>query len=210
MFLIMSDLVGPALYDWLYALILFIFIIVVIYAVKKFENVWVNRKIIHLSSVPAVIFYMYFFETLYPFLFFSILFTILLTFKHFNGDLNNWFQVDGNYGEIFFTFSYALISLLFWQIDRVLGGLIMLFLAVGDSVTGIIRSRFVSKWQKHWTGSLAMLIVSIFLGYVLYGVLGIVLGVIATIAEYQPYIDDNLSIPLSTATISLLAITLIL
>jgi len=206
----MSGFIELALYDWLYAIILFVFIIVVIYAVKKFRNVWVNRKIIHLSSVPAVIFYMYFFETLYPFLFFSILFTILLTIKHFKGDLDSWFQVDGNYGEIFFTFSYALISFLFWYVDRVLGGLIMLFLAVGDSVTGIIRSRFVSRWQKHWTGSLAMLIVSIFLGYILYGLLGVVLGVIATIAEYQPYIDDNLSIPLSTATISLLAITLTL
>jgi len=206
----MSGFIESVLYDWLYALILFAFIIIVIYAVKKFRNVWVNRKIIHLSSVPAVIFYMYFFETLYPFLFFSILFTILLTIKHSKKDLDRWFQVDGNYGEIFFTFSYALISLLFWYVDRVLGGLIMLFLAVGDSVTGIIRSRFVNRWQKHWTGSLAMLIVSIFLGYILYGLLGMVLGVIATIAEYQPYIDDNLSIPLSTATISLLAIVLTL
>jgi dolichol kinase len=197
------------LYDWLYAVILFIFIITIIYLVKRFENVWVNRKIVHLSSVPAVIFYMYFFKTLHPFLFFSILFTILLTLKHARGDLSRWFQVDGNYGEIFFTFSYTLISLLFWGINRVLGGLIMLFLAIGDSITGIVRSRFVTKWQKHWTGSIAMLIACVALGYLLYGFPGIILGVIATVAECQPYLDDNLSIPLSTALASLITIIIV-
>jgi len=201
--------ISYVVFDWIYAIVLFIIIITVIYTVKRFKNVWVNRKIIHLSSIPAVIFYMYFFKTLYPFLFFSILFTILLTIKHLRGDLSKWFQVDGNYGEIFFTFSYALTSCIFWNIDRVLGGLIMLFLALGDSVTGMVRSRFISEWKKHWTGSLAMLIVSISIGYILYGALGILLGVIATLAEYQPFIDDNLSIPLSTATVSLIALSLI-
>ena len=193
--------------DWVYAIILFAFIIFVIDFVKRFGNVWVNRKLIHLSSVPAVIFYMYIFKTPYPYIFFSIFFTILLYLKHVRNDLSGWFQVEGNYGEVFFTLSYGFISAIFWGINRVLGGLIMLFMAVGDSITGIVRSRFVDRWQKHWTGSLAMLIASVLMGYILYGLWGVLLGFIATIFEAQPYLDDNLAVPL-TSGLTALAIVL--
>jgi len=189
--------------DWVYAIILFAFIIFVIDFVKRFGNVWVNRKLIHLSSVPAVIFYMYIFKTPYPYIFFSIFFTILLYLKHVRNDLSGWFQVEGNYGEVFFTLSYGFISAIFWGIDRVLGGLIMLFMAVGDSITGIVRSRFVDRWQKHWTGSLAMLIASVLMGYILYGLWGVLLGFIATIFEAQPYLDDNLAVPLASGLTAL-------
>jgi len=189
--------------DWVYAIILFAFIIFVIDFVKRFGNVWVNRKLIHLSSVPAVIFYMYIFKTPYPYIFFSIFFTILLYLKHVRNDLSGWFQVEGNYGEVFFTLSYGFISAIFWGINRVLGGLIMLFMAVGDSITGIVRSRFVDRWQKHWTGSLAMLIASVLMGYILYGLWGVLLGFIATIFEAQPYLDDNLAVPLASGLTAL-------
>ena len=189
--------------DWVYAIILFAFIIFVIDFVKRFGNVWVNRKLIHLSSVPAVIFYMYIFKTPYPYIFFSIFFTILLYLKHVRNDLSGWFQVEGNYGEVFFTLSYGFISSIFWGINRVLGGLIMLFMAVGDSITGIVRSRFVDRWQKHWTGSLAMLIASVLMGYILYGLWGVLLGFIATIFEAQPYLDDNLAVPLASGLTAL-------
>ena len=189
--------------DWVYAIILFAFIIFVIDFVKRFGNIWVNRKLIHLSSVPAVIFYMYIFKTPYPYIFFSIFFTILLYLKHVRNDLSGWFQVEGNYGEVFFTLSYGFISAIFWGIDRVLGGLIMLFMAVGDSITGIVRSRFVDRWQKHWTGSLAMLIASVLMGYILYGLWGVLLGFIATIFEAQPYLDDNLAVPLASGLTAL-------
>ncbi len=189
--------------DWIYAIILFSFIIFVVDFVKRFENVWINRKLIHLSSVPAVVFYMYIFKTPYPYIFFSILFTILLYLKHIRNDLSKWFQVEGNYGEVFYTISYGFISAIFWSIDRILGGLIMLFMAVGDSITGIVRSRFVDRWQKHWTGSLAMLVVSVLMGYILYGLWGVLLGFIATLFEVQPYLDDNLAIPIATGLTAL-------
>lgn len=192
--------------DWIYGSILFIFILFIVYIIKSRPNVWVNRKIIHLSTIPAVIFYMYIFSSPYPFIFFNIVFTIILYLKHIRDNLSTWFQVEGNYGEVYFTISYGVISTIFWHIDRVLGGLIMLFMAVGDSVTGIVRSHFVDRWQKHWTGSIAMLVVSMVIGYYLYSYYGILLGLIATLAEAQPYLDDNLAVPISTAITSLLLI----
>ena len=63
-----------------------------------------NRKIIHLSSVPAVAFYMYIFKEPYVFLFFAIIFTIMLFVKHVKNDLSEWFQLKDNYGEVFSRF----------------------------------------------------------------------------------------------------------
>ena len=189
--------------DLVYGIILFCFILLVVYYVKRFRNIWINRKLIHLSSVPAVLFYMYFFREPYVFFLFSIIFTVMLLYKHMTKDLNTWFQVDGNYGEIFFTLSYTILSIISWPNYRVFAGMVMLFMAVGDSITGIVRNRFVNRWQKHWTGSIAMLIVCILIGYILLGLHGIILGIVATAFEAQPYIDDNLTVPFSTYLIGI-------
>ena len=185
----------------------FIIIMLIVEYVKRFENVWVNRKLIHLSSVPAVLAYIYLFYEPYVFTFFSILFTVLLSVKHLRKDLSTWFQIEGNYGEIYYTLMYGVLGISMWWVDKVLGGLIMLFMAVGDSITGIVRSRFVRSRQKHWTGSAAMLITCVIIGYILYGYKGVVLGVLATLAEAQPYIDDNLAVPAVTAPIGYILIS---
>ena len=190
--------------DFIYGTILFIFIIIVVYTVKRFTSIWINRKIIHLSSVPAVLFYMYIFREPYVFLFYSIVFTVMLFSKHIKKDLDGWYQVEGNLGEVYFTFSYGLLSIVAWPEYRVLAGVAMLFMAVGDSVTGIVRSRFVDRWQKHWTGSIAMLIVTLLIGVYFLGLYGAVLALIATVAEAQPYLDDNLTVPITIFLIGLI------
>ncbi len=192
--------------DFIYGTLLFIFIIIVVYSTKKYRNVWINRKIIHLSSVPAVLFYMYFFREPYVFLLYSIVFTVMLFSKHVKKTLDGWYQVEGNLGEVYFTLSYGVLSIVAWPEYKILAGVAMLFMAVGDSVTGIVRSRFVDKWQKHWTGSIAMLIVTLFIGMYFLGTHGALLALIATVAEAQPYIDDNLTVPLISFLIGFLLI----
>lgn len=194
------------LIDWVYGFILFGFIMFIVYFVKSFPNIWVNRKFIHLSSIPAVFFYMYIFSEPYVFFFFSMIFTVILFIKHVRNDLSEWFQVKRNYGEVFFTISYGVVSIIFWPNYKIFAGVIMLFMALGDSITGLVRSRFVKKRQKHWTGSLAMLIVCSLLGLYFYGLWGVILSILATIAEAQPYLDDNLSVPIITAVAGLLLI----
>lgn len=192
--------------DFIYGTILFIFIIIVVYSTKKYRNIWINRKIIHLSSVPAVLFYMYFFREPYVFLIYSIVFTVMLFSKHVKKSLDGWYQVEGNLGEVYFTLSYGVLSIVAWPEYKILAGVAMLYMAVGDSVTGIVRSRFVDRWQKHWTGSIAMLIATLFIGIYLLGYRGIPLALIATVAEAQPYIDDNLTVPLLTFLVGLLLV----
>ena len=192
--------------DSIYGIILFGIILFTVYYVKRYSNVWVNRKFIHLSSVPAVLFYMYIFREPYIFLFFSLLFTIMLSMKHVKRDLSEWFQLEDNYGEVFFTISYGALSILFWPQYKIFAGVIMLFMAIGDSITGIVRSRFVKERRKHWTGSLAMFIVSSLIAVYYYGWVGMIFSLLATVAEAQPYLDDNLSVPLTTSLLGIFII----
>lgn len=193
--------------DFLYALPLFFFILFIVKLTKRREknpkNVWRNRKFIHLSSIPAVLFYLWIFKEPYVFFSFSILFTLLLLLKHLNKNEMEWFQVRRNYGEVFYCLSFAFLSLLLWN-QRILASCIMLFMAVGDSITGIVRSYFIEERKKHPSGSLAMLIICVLIGYALLGKEGILLGIVATLFEFQPWIDDNLAIPLSSALFALL------
>ncbi|RSN71885.1 hypothetical protein [Candidatus Methanodesulfokora washburnensis] len=192
------------LFDLMLALFLFVIIILTVMLTKKFSNPWVNRKIIHLSSVPAVISYMYLFTEPYIFFSFAIFFTIMLLIPHLKNRELSWFQLKKNYGEVYYTASFAALSLILWNVDRILAGLSMLFMAVGDSATGLVRSRILKERGKHISGSIAMFIICSAIGYYFYGVKGLLLSAIATLAEYQPWVDDNISVPLLTALTGIL------
>jgi len=186
------------------ALLLFGFILSTVFITKKMKNVWVNRKLIHLSSSPAVLIYMYVFKEPYVFFSFAMAFTLALFIPHLRSKELNWFQVERNFGEVLYTLSFAVLSISLWDTNRVLAGTAMLFMSVGDSVTGVIRSRFIAERSKHWTGTLGMLLTCILIGVTLLGAKGIVLSAVATLAEYQPWIDDNLTVPFMTTLTSLL------
>lgn len=187
------------LFDLMLALFLFVIIILTVMLTRRLGNPWVNRKIIHLSSVPAVISYMYIFTEPYIFFSFAVLFTVVLLIPHIKKREMSWFQLRNNYGEVYYTASFAVLCLVLWNIDRILAGLSMLFMAVGDSVTGLVRSRILKERAKHVSGSIAMFIVCSAMGYYFYGLKGLILSAIATLAEYQPWVDDNISVPLLTA-----------
>ncbi len=191
----MKDLV----FDLLVSIPLFAFICVVMTLTSHLKNVWRNRKYIHFSSIPAILAYMYVFKEPFVFFFFSILFTVILLYRHKKNQLFKWFQQRKNKGEVWFTLSFAFVSLVFWFINRTAGGLIMLFMAAGDGVTGIIRSFFVKKRQKHLSGTIGMIGICSILGYAFLGIKGVLLAVVASICEYQRWIDDNLAIPLFTS-----------
>ncbi|RLG61006.1 hypothetical protein DRN86_01110 [Candidatus Geothermarchaeota archaeon] len=189
--------------DLILGLGLFAVIILTVYVTKRFKNAWVNRKIIHLSTVPAVIAYMYFFKEPYVFFSFSIFFTVMLILPHLRGSELRWFQIKDNYGEVFYCISFAILSMAMWNLDRVFAGLVMLFMAVGDSVTGLIRSRFLKRRGKHWTGTVVMFLVCSLIGFYFLSYDGILLALAATLAEGQPWLDDNLSVPLITTLMGL-------
>ena len=190
--------------DLLLGCILFSLIMATVFITKRFKNIWINRKLIHLSVSPAVLAYMYVFKEPYVFLMFGVLFSFILIFPHFREKELTWFQEKNNYGEVFFCISFSILSILFWGYSRILTGVAMLFMAIGDSVTGMVRSMFLKKRGKHWTGTIAMLITCLIIGFIFLGYKGMVLSIIATVAEYQPWLDDNLSVPMVTMIAGLL------
>ena len=194
----MDIFLGDLIFDFLLALGLFTLIIITVFVTKNFVNIWINRKLIHLSVSPAILAYMYFFKEPYVFFVFATLFTVVLILPHLKSMELSWFQEKKNYGEVFFSLSFAALSISFWGLDRILTGTVMLFMAIGDSITGMIRSKFVKKRSKHWTGTVAMFASCTVIGYVLLGNIGLLLASIATIAEYQPWLDDNLAVPAVT------------
>ena len=58
--------------DSLMAVLLFILILSTVIMTRRFKNIWVNRKLIHLSVTPAVLSYMYLFKEPYVFFLFGI------------------------------------------------------------------------------------------------------------------------------------------
>jgi dolichol kinase len=79
-------------------------------------------------------------------------------------------------------------------------------MSVGDAVTGVVRNLLYKKRTKSWWGNLAMASFSIPTGAVL-GAAGIMAGAAASFIEHfeaNP-IDDNITVPLSSFIILLLA-----
>lgn len=171
---------------------------------RRFANVWINRKVIHLSAVPAALAYMYLYREPYVFSAFSLCLAAAFLYFQASPRRMKWFQMRRNLGEVFFCLSFAVISVLMWDAHRPLAGTIMLFMAVGDSVTGVVRSRFVVEREKHWSGSVAMFVVCAAVALAFLGPWGVLLALAATLAEYQSWVDDNLAIPLVAGLLGVL------
>ncbi len=83
------------------------------------------------------------------------------------------------------------------------------FMGAGDAITGLIRSAVYKREVKGNWGSVGMLITCLILAYFIqpYWV-GVVGAIIATLAERftktTKYVDDNFSIPLSSALVMVL------
>jgi dolichol kinase len=104
--------------------------------------------------------------------------------------------------EVHFAFAYGTILLVGVLLQNILIGILPLFfMSFGDSATGLIRAVTQKRHVKSWEGSLAMLIICITIGYILLGPYGIITGVIATLVEKIPGLDDNITVPLVTGTL---------
>jgi phytol kinase len=180
------------------------FILVAIYGTRRLgpEWAWVNRKIIHFSIVPAVLMFYY---GLIPALVFSpaaFVFGAFQLWPHLKEREFSWYQIEHNYGEVFFAFSASAIVLLF---PKRYATALLLAMAISDGITGIIRHYYFRKHgfnvklKKHWTGSLGYFLTALPIALWLLdgGVIGKALWAgILMLTEYQRWLDDNLAVPL--------------
>jgi len=113
-----------------------------------------------------------------------------------------WFQDPGNMYEVSFAIAWGVVVALGWGLlgDWRLGVVPALFMAVGDSATGVVRNLLFKRRTKHWAGNVAMAAVSLPIGWLYMGSIGAVAGLLASVVERLefPPIDDNVLVPLTS------------
>jgi len=172
---------------------------------------YVGRKIVHIfSGGITVILIPIFYEGYYELVTISAFGLAAYLLLRRRTKPLYWFQTKENTYEIHFAFVYGTILLIGVLLQNLMIGLIpLLFMSFGDSATGLIRAITQKKHVKSWDGSAAMLITCTIIGYALLGVYGIGLGIVATLVEKIPNIDDNITVPLITAALVYLQSTFI-
>jgi len=172
--------------------------------------IYYNRKVIHLLAggfcaaiVPFV------FKTSFLPLVMAAFLAVYTYASHRIGKLMYWFQTEDNMYEVSFAIMWGTTITLGWIVSMGnfwFGVLPVLFMSVGDAVTGIVRNALYKKRNKSWWGNLAMALISIVIGAIL-GTAGILAGVTASVVEHFEFkpIDDNVTIPLASFSILLLA-----
>ncbi|MCS7124797.1 MAG: dolichol kinase [Candidatus Bathyarchaeota archaeon] len=173
--------------------------------------VYYNRKIIHILTGGFVAFLVpYIFETpIFPFVMASFL-AVFLFIPHKKGKLMYWFQVKENAYEVSFCVMWGFIITLGWVVSGGnfwIGVLPVIFMSVGDAITGIVRNILYKKRTKSWWGNLAMAAFSVPVGAVALGLAGAIAGAAASVVEHfeSNPIDDNITVPLSAFLILVLA-----
>ncbi|MEM0123728.1 MAG: hypothetical protein QXI38_04410 [Conexivisphaerales archaeon] len=206
--------------DLLPTIIMIIWVLFIVYFVAKWtykiaisrgytpqSGAYFGRKVIHILAGGIVAFLLpyLFHEPILP-LIMAILLSLFLYLPHRTGRLMYWFQDPNNQYEVHFTIMWGILVFFTWFIDNTfwLAVIPILFMAWGDGVTGIVRNFKYRKRVKGWEGSVAMLIVSIPIG-MKFGWAGIIAAVLATLAEKQAYIDDNITVPLVAIVVLLIA-----
>lgn len=176
---------------------------------EHYVAVYYNRKVIHMlaGGVCAIAVPFVFSTPLFPFAIAAFLAIFTYT-PHKIGKLMYWFQTEDNMYEVTFAIMWGVIITLGWLLsgDFLVGVLPVLFMSVGDAITGIVRNYLYKKRTKSWWGNLAMAVFSVSVGTVL-GIAGVIAGGVASIVEHFEFypIDDNITVPLVSFLILVLA-----
>ncbi len=171
--------------------------------------IYYNRKIIHILAGGLVAFLvpLIFKTPILPFGM-ALLLAVLTYIPHRTGNLMYWFQVEENMYEVSFCVMWGLIIALGWLVSEGnfwFGVLPVLFMSVGDAVTGIVRNMLYKRRTKSWWGNLTMALFSIPAGAIL-GFAGVIAGALASFIEHFEFnpIDDNVTVPALSFVILLL------
>jgi dolichol kinase len=173
---------------------------------------YLSRKVIHFGAAPAVLLLPILFDLVYFPMLLAALLTFQLTANHMlftNGTRNLFpgFARAGRLSEVYFALASLISIAALWHIDPWLAVVPPLWLALGDGITGIVRSYTSGREKKDWWGSLACVIVCGAIGIVLVTpvVAGLAGAVTATLAEKYAgdaegaaiRLDDNIAMPMA-------------
>lgn len=164
--------------------------------------VYYNRKIIHILAGGLVAFIapICFESPLIP-LIFAMCLGVIIYIPHKTGKLLYWFQVPENMYEVHFCIMWGVGLAAGWMLtgNPWFGALPIIFMSIGDAVTGLVRNMMFRRRTKSWWGNLAMAITTIPLGAAILGIPGSLAALASSIIEHYEFgvIDDNITVPLT-------------
>jgi dolichol kinase len=194
--------------------LLFIWNLLVIHVISKFfysffaanKDVpaeYVGRKIVHiLGGGFTALLVPYFYEGYYWIVTASAFILASYIYLRRRTGLLYWFQVKENSYEVHFALSYGAVLLLGVFLGDVWIGLIpILFMSFGDSATGLVRAFTQKRQVKSWDGTIAMFIICSIIGVHKLGLYGLFLSLIVSLVEKIPKLDDNITVPIVSASL---------
>jgi len=177
---------------------------------------WLTRKVGHLAGFVGYLLCAYMFSSYIWPLILSIGFTLLLAASRMlrGPDMFRGVARTGTMAEIYYPLSGTIVLGIVWGIFNLpfVAVACIGMMGAGDAITGICRSSFVKTPQKHWSGSVAMFIVSLVLAWCFIHpfFIGAIAAAGATVAEWAcgdvgkvRWLDDNLAIPIISAGIAI-------
>lgn len=177
---------------------------------EHYVAVYYNRKVIHIltGGLCALLVPLVFKSFILP-LSMSLLLASFLLYRHRKAKIMYWFQTESNAYEVSFCIMWGLIISLGWILgdgDFRIGVIPVIFMSVGDAITGIVRNTLYKRRTKSWWGNLAMAIFSINIG-VIVGIAGVIAGAVASLVEHFEFkvVDDNVLVPAVSFLVLLLA-----
>jgi len=202
----------PPLVEWGYAAILLAWVLFTALALTRWSYnvmrrkgvehnvaIYFNRKIIHiLAGAVAAIATPFLFTSYIPV---AVIVTILAVgnyIPHRKGKLLYWYQVADNMYEVNFIIMWGLIMLVGFLLENLwLAVIPIMFMAVGDGVTGFVRNLLYRRRTKAFVGNLAMMAFCIPTGFAYFGFAGAVAGFLASLVERFEFgpVDDNVTVP---------------
>jgi len=210
------------LVEVLYALGLLAWVVIVVQAISRaiyeaarrrygdeYVGIYFARKAIHILAGGLVAILIPAFDLFSSFvlpLAIAILLAFFCWWPHHTGKLMYWFQDPNNMYEVDFCLVWGTIMTLSWLITGGwwLGVVPILFMAIGDGVTGIVRNFLFKRRTKHWSGNLAMFAICAPMGYFLgpFYLAGVLAAALSSAVEHVDkvgghHIDDNITVPLT-------------
>jgi len=180
---------------------------------------WMSRKIGHLAGSAAYLLGVFMFSSwVWPVVLsggFTVLLAAARLFKPdaFRG-VGGTGRASHVFAECWFPLAGTLVLALGWAVFAQPSASVacICFMGIGDAVTGLVRSRFAKREEKHPLGSLACLLVCLLLAWALVTPfwVGAAAATAATLSEYLcgnvgriKFLDDNLAMPLVSAAVVL-------
>jgi len=204
---------------WVIAVVRFISKAVYEAALRRYGDEYVGiyfaRKAIHILAGGLVAFVIPVFGLFSSFvipLAMALLLAFFCWWPHHTGELMYWFQDPNNMYEVDFCLVWGALMTASWLLTGAwwLGVVPILFMAVGDGLTGIVRNFLFKRRTKHWSGNVAMFLVCAPIGYFLgpFSWAGVIAAALASAVEHvekigETYIDDNITVPLASFAILL-------